>query len=209
MNASRRRRISCGALASSVCVLLLSAAVHAADPRIVNEGGIRDEWMLADGAKLAAPGYPAEFAEQGDNVCIALGYLINPDGTTSNFELLRAWTSSTRGPREPARGFWEAFAKSGAVALAQWRFKPRPEVAAARPTYTVSTMTFMGKQAEDAAGLRSHCSIADLAKAKAELQSKGRRNDMNRHLLDKTLQNAAGTMPTRVMPTRGGSTNQP
>ena len=71
-------------VAFSLCAL---AAVAQAEDRvrIVNEGGIRDQWMLADGIKLAAPGYPAAFAERGDNVCVALGYAIKPDGTTSDF----------------------------------------------------------------------------------------------------------------------------
>ena len=148
-------------VAFSLCAL--AAAAQAADRvRIVNEGGIRDQWMLADGIKLAAPGYPSAFAERGDNVCVAIGYAIKPDGTTSDFTLLKNWSSST-GDKEPVTGFWDAFAQAGAGALAQWKFKPRPEVATPHPTYTVATMHFMGREATDAGVLRSHCSISDLA----------------------------------------------
>lgn len=140
------------------------AAVAQAEDRgrIVNEGGIRDQWMLADGVALAAPGYPAAFAERGDNVCVAMGYAIKPDGTTSDFSLLKKWSSSS-GEKEPVDGFWEAFARASAGALSEWKFKPRPEVTAPQPTYTVATMHFMGKEATDASVLRSHCSISDLA----------------------------------------------
>ncbi len=130
--------------------------------RISNEGDIRERWMLADGVKLAAPGYPAKFAERGDNVCVAVGYAIQPDGTTSDFSLLKSWSSST-GEEEPSEGFWDAFAQASAGALSQWKFKPRPEVTAPDTTYTVATMQFMGKQATDGAALRAHCSIPDLA----------------------------------------------
>ena len=148
-------------VAFSLCAL--AAVAQAGDRvRIVNEGGIRDEWMLADGVKLAAPGYPAAFAERGDNVCVAIGYAIKPDGTTSDFAVLKNWSSSTGG-KEPVDGFWEAFAQAGAGALSQWKFKPRPEVATPQQTYTVATMHFMGKEATDAGVLRSHCSISDLA----------------------------------------------
>lgn len=142
---------------------LVGGLVQAEDRvRIVNEGGIRDEWMLADGIKLAAPGYPAAFAERGDNVCVAIGYAIKPDGSTSDFTVLKNWSSST-GVKEPEAGFWEAFAQAGAGALSQWKFKSRPEVTSPRSTYTVATMHFMGKEAMDAGVLRSHCQVADLA----------------------------------------------
>ncbi len=148
-------------VAFSLCAL--AAVAQAEDrARIVNEGGIRDQWMLADGIKLAAPGYPAAFAERGDNVCVAIGYAIKPDGTTSDFVALKTWTSST-GDKEPMDGFFDAFTQAGAGALSQWKFKPRPEVAKPQPTYTVATMHFMGKEATDAGVLRSHCSISDLA----------------------------------------------
>ena len=148
-------------VAFSLCAL--AAVAHAGErARIVNEGGIRDQWMLADGIKLAAPGYPAAFAERGDNVCVAIGYAIKPDGTTSDFVALKSWSSST-GDKEPVDGFWDAFAQASAGALSQWKFKPRPEVAKPQPTYTVATLHFMGKQAGDVSELRSHCRIEDLA----------------------------------------------
>lgn len=164
-------------VAFSLCAL--AAVAHAEDRvRIVNEGGIRDQWMLADGVKLAAPGYPAAFAERGDNVCVAIGYAIKPDGTTSDFAVLKNWSSSA-GEKEPVDGFWEAFAQAGAGALSQWKFKPRPEVGTPQQTYTVATMHFMGKEATDVAMLRSHCSISDLAalvkKNNADKSMKGAR----------------------------------
>ena len=171
-----------------LAVVTAASPAQAADPRIVNEGGIRDEWKVARDVTLAAPGYPAAFASRGDNVCVAIGYRLNADGTTSDFQLLRAWASSTGGDTEPVPGFWESFAQAGALALAQWRFAPRPEITHPKPVYTVATMTFMGKQAEDGARLRSHCTIADLTTTKAELERDAKqRTDINKHQLDKTM----------------------
>lgn len=148
---------------AAACLAVFAIDGVAADRvRMVNEGGIRDEWMLADGVKLVAPGYPAAFAERGDNVCVAMGYAIKPDGTTSDFVMLKAWTSSTQ-EEEPVAGFWDAFSQVSAGALSQWKFKPRPEVSKPQPTFTVATMNFIGKEATDPAGLRSRCAISDLA----------------------------------------------
>lgn len=149
--------------AAAVCLGLYASIGGAVERvRMVNEGGIRDRWMLADGVKLAAPGYPAAFAERGDNVCVAMGYAIKPDGSTADFVLLKAWASSTQ-EKEPVEGFWEAFSQTSAGALSQWKFKPRPEVSEPQATFTVATLHFMGKEATDVTGLRSHCAISDLA----------------------------------------------
>lgn len=175
-------------LCVSIAVLVaLYATVGMAKDRVrvVNEGGIRDAWMLADGIKLAAPGYPAAFAERGDNVCVAIGYSILPDGSTSDFALLKSWSSST-GEKEPVAGFLDAFTQAGAGALSQWKFKPRPEVTSPQPVYTVATMHFMGKEATDAGALRGHCSISDLPtlvqQQKVRRYEKGtpERNEMER-----------------------------
>jgi len=162
-----------------------SSVAHAQDVvRVANEGAIRDQWMLADGVKLAAPGYPAGFAARGDNVCVAVGYRIQPDGSTGGYTLLRSWSSSS-GEQEPVEGFWDAFSQASAAALTQWKFKPRPEVATPRAVDTVATMTFMGKQAEDPAGLRGHCRVDDLASLLEKVKSdNAKRGDMNKHAID-------------------------
>jgi len=171
-----------------VSLLLLAPVAQAQDKvRIANEGGIRDEWMLANGVVLAAPGYPGSFAARGDNVCLAMGYRINPDGTTGEFTMLKGWTSST-GEKEPTEGFWDAYSQAAASALAQWKFKPRPEVGNPRAVDTVATMTFMGKTAEDAAGLRAHCKVTDLVALIEEAkQARAQRSDLNRHQVDNAM----------------------
>lgn len=187
---------------AAVLIGLLPMAGAAADRvRIVNEGGIGDRWMLADGVKLVAPGYPAAFTARGDNVCMAIGYAIRADGTTSDFSVLKSWTHST-GEKEPVEGFWDAFAQAGAGALSQWKFKPRPEVNSPEALYTVATLSFMGREATDAAVLRSHCSISDLAalvqKQKWDKYQAGNRekNEMERF---RRAQGTAGAMVERPL----------
>ena len=156
------------ALVLSLCCL--SAGAFAAEKtRVVNEGGIRDAWMLADGVKLVSPGYPAQFQARGDDVCIALAYAINPDGTTGDFALLREWSSAPGAKDE--QGYFDTFASAGAVALSQWKFKPRPEVARPQRTVTVATLHFLGKGSVELPALRANCQIGDLAAVIAEARN--------------------------------------
>lgn len=155
-----------------VLAMVLSSAVIAQEKqRVANEGTIGDKWMLADGAALATAAYPASLAARGGNACIALGYLIGKDGTTSDFAVLKQWNSES-GEQEPVDGYWQAFAQAGADAVSQWRFKARPGVDVVIPTYTVATLGFQGgKQAIDGAVLREHCQIKDLADQLARVKS--------------------------------------
>src|SRR5690348_13744009 len=75
------------------CALACATTVRAANHiPVTNEGGIRDRWMLADGVTLAAPVYPQAFVRRGDEVCVAVGYLVRADGTTSDYALVKAWS---------------------------------------------------------------------------------------------------------------------
>lgn len=149
--------------------------------RVTNEGGIRDEWTLPAGYKLALPAYPAEHAGQQAEACVAIGYLINPDGSTSDFALLKSWTSANV-PSRSTQEYWSAFAQASAQALSQWRFQPRPEVRAVRPVYTVATLLFAAKSPQ----LRGRCAIPDLAARLRELrQDSGARRKMDVDLFDR------------------------
>lgn len=162
----------------------LLGAVHAADPLpipgqdtvIAGEGRIGDRWMLADGATLATPVYPAHLAGRGDDVCVALGYRIQPDGRTSDFAVLKQWSSA--GDRQQ-EDYWRAFAEAGADALSQWRFQARPGVAA-RSTYTVATVVFSADPGDGAAS-REHCRIDDLAAFLQQAASHSLMTSRDRH----------------------------
>lgn len=165
----------------------LTGTASAADKyKIVNEGGIREDWAAADGAKFNAPGYPAAFASRGDDVCLAMGYAIAADGTTADFAIVKAWSSS-RGEDEPTKGFWQAFGQAGAAALADWKFKPQV-INAAVPTYTVATLMFQGKGAVSSADLRSHCKVDDLRTAVQQKQADKFMRGSDKRLMDSLAQ---------------------
>ena len=169
------------------------------DTIVENEGAIGDRWQLAEGAQLAMPEYPPQMAAHGDNVCLALGYRIGKDGTTSDFRVLQQWSSG--GEQEPVDGYWAAFAQSGADALSQWRFAPRAGVSPVMETYTVATLVFNAGEV-DAGALRAHCHVRDLSAAIQEQKAKAYRTSMEALDLQRANR-AAGSMPQPPM--GGGS----
>ncbi|MCC8364133.1 energy transducer TonB [Lysobacter sp. A6] len=158
-----------------LCALgIVAPAFAGQDIDVVEEGGIRDKWMLKEGVPIAVPVYPPAFAPRKDAVCVSVGYLLKADGTTSDYTLLKAWNSASGNDDEPADGYWMAFASAAGDALAQWRFQPRPEVKQATPVYTVGTFVFGG--AAGAPALRDHCRIANLTALLRDLRgASGRR----------------------------------
>ncbi|MDQ2701564.1 MAG: energy transducer TonB [Pseudomonadota bacterium] len=160
-----------------------------ATERVADEGTIGDKWMLAEGVPLAQTVYPPHLAARGGSACIGLSYLIGKDGTTSDFQMVKAWNSEA-GEDEPVEGYWMAFANAGAEAVSQWRFKPRPEVATVLPTRTVATLGFNGPEGGTPAEVSAHCRISGLENHLAALKRNAPRDgvDMNKHALDKAMQ---------------------
>jgi hypothetical protein len=155
--------------------LLFSALVAAALPaiaagdriRIADEGKIGDQWSLVPGTQLMPP-YPEAYARNPEQVCLVVGYLVNADGSTSDFSLLKSWTSGSN-----ARGrskFWTEFGDLASRALAQWRYAPR-DAASAQPVYTAATFVFGTPGA--AAATKEHCELIDLAERLSELRYDG------------------------------------
>ncbi len=174
-----------------IALVVASATVSAQrdrNVRVVNEGGIRDAWTLAPGQKLAAPGYPAAYVQRGDNVCLAVGYRVQPDGSTSDFTTLHAWTSSAGGV-EPEVGYYDAFGQAAVAALSEWKFTPKQGVGKPQPVDTVATITFMSqKSAMDSQTLRSHCAVKDLADAIERAREKvSEEKSMNHKALERKM----------------------
>ncbi|HWS77130.1 MAG TPA: hypothetical protein VN205_02020 [Thermomonas sp.] len=150
--------------------LLLAGVAHADDrpKNIVEEGQLGKTHMLAAGTQLAAPGYPGAYSESGDDVCIALGYTVRPDGSTGDFRLLQAW-SSDRARAEQSERYLDTFAAAAADAVSQWRFASREE-GGPRTVSTVATLTFRGGNSAGQ-GLADRCRIGDLAMHYARLEN--------------------------------------
>ncbi len=132
---------------------------------IANEGGIRDRWMISPGANLPVPAYPKAYEASGQEVCVAIGYVLNADGTTSDFSLLKSWSADE--PKLHKDEYWSTFAADASAALARWKFAPRPDVPEPKPVYTVATFLF---GAVNATELRRKCAIPSLSTRLVELR---------------------------------------
>lgn len=159
-------------------LLLLAALVASALPalaandriRIANEGQLGDQWSLVPGTRLMPP-YPEQYASNPEEVCMVIGYVVNADGTTSDFALLKSWTSGSNS--RTRNKFWTEFADLASRAIAQWRYAPR-DAASAKPVFTAATFVFGTPQS--AVATKEHCEISDLTKRMVELRYDARAN---------------------------------
>lgn len=153
--------------ASVLLALQLCAPVSAEEKKIpiVNEGKIGENWGIAAGTTLAAPVYPAEYAASKAEVCVTVGYLLNADGSVSDFGVLNSWSSDE--PRHDKSRYWQAFANAASSALSQWRFLPKPGITDPQPVYTAATFLFAPSSVDE---LSRHCAIASLPHHIAKLR---------------------------------------
>jgi hypothetical protein len=152
-------------------IAALALPVVAADRiPIADEGAIGDRWSAVPGT-MFAPAYPEAYVAGREQVCVVIGYLLNEDGHTSDFSLLKSWSSGSNSRSRTE--FWEAFAGDSSRALSLWKFKPAPGVTSPRPVYTAATFVFgPGNPAET----KTHCAIPGLAERLAELRFDTRAN---------------------------------
>lgn len=185
-------------VASLAIGLAVAAGALAAEVAVISEGGTASVWRFAPGVPKVLPGYPDSVADKTEDVCVGLGYLLNPDGSTSDIAVLNSWGSRTPEDKVP-EGHFDPYARYAAAALMQWRFVPvGGGHANIKPIYTAATFTFSTNAEADRENLRARCVIEDLSgfvtKARADAYKKGniKKSEMAR---DRT-QNAV-TFPTR------------
>jgi hypothetical protein len=143
-------------------LVLPLSPLFAADPEIVNEGGIGRRWAAAPGSSFAAPGYPATMLERRAHVCLNVAYTLQEEGIPSDLELLKSW-SRDAGNVPLSDGELEEFVQSAAMALTQWRFVPKEPHKRVRATRSSATLVFRGGAGLSNTEIAANCKVSDLA----------------------------------------------
>ena len=62
---------------------------------VVNERAVAKDWVPDPAKSRMLPGYPSTFADKTEDACVSIGYLLNRDGSTSDFTMLKSWGAKT------------------------------------------------------------------------------------------------------------------
>jgi len=160
-------RISVRLLAGALALASIASAV-AERIDIVSEGANNKIW--APPAQPLAPAYPA-IVKDNDQVCVGVGYMIEKDGSTSGFMILKSW-SRAHGSGDDANPSIEPFARNALAAVQQWKFTPL-EAGKERKVYTATTFAFDKDATGDAAELKHKCVVGNLSAFIAKAQGEG------------------------------------
>lgn len=87
---------------------------------------LKDYWVIE---KKVAPEYPERALSTGKAGCVAVGYIIQPDGSTSNHEALAHYPS-------------KIFDKSGIKAAKRFTYTPSDQNPERIPVYTINSFTY-------------------------------------------------------------------
>lgn len=143
--------------------LAFAASASAQRVIIVSEQDVAKSWSVSPETAGFVAAYPAAVPDKSQDVCVNLGFMINADGSTSNYTLVKAWSSATADDQAVLR-VTEPFVQNVAAVVQRRKFVP---AAKPRMVYTSVTMAFRGGQA-GAEEIRAHCLVADLEKFVAD-----------------------------------------
>jgi len=162
-------------LLTGALVLAVASAYAAERIDVISEGSHNDFWKAP--ATPLSPGYPSTVTDN-DQVCVGVGYMIEKDGSTSGFMVLKSW-SRAHGSGDKAAPMIEPFARNALAAVQQWKFTPA-EAGKERKVYTAITFGFDKDPAVDGAALKKKCQVSNLSafiqKAQAEAYRTGNLN---------------------------------
>lgn len=153
-------------------------------PPSVSESSVGSYWLPK--GTVAVPGIPAGVPDPTEQVCVSLGYQIKADGSTSDFTLLRSWSS--KHPRGlPDGEVYGLYSRMAVAATMQRQYAPAPAMSG-KPVaiFTASTYAF-GAPPADADGVRGRCRIDNLADFMKQAQEDAyrRRGNLNKGRMDR------------------------
>lgn len=191
VHAIRGKRLAATLALATVVATAASQAGERTD--ILSEGSLAKAWQPVAGATLPTPAFPAIVPDKSDQVCVTVGYTVNPDGSTTGPGLLKSWSAAHPKGDEHAE-YIQPFARNAFAAVQQWHYASQRE-GKARPAYTSITFTFGNPSPE----VREHCAIDNLPSFIAKAQSEAFR----RGNLKKGDEEHLRQLPT-VVPTTSG-----
>lgn len=184
-------------LVSAATFALATAAFAADKVRVADTDVAAKEWAPAGGKALVAAPYPA-IADKSRDICVSLGYQINKDGTTSDFGVLRVW-SSENPTVDGSPDALQPFVQSAAAAVSMWKFEPTPEASKNRVLYTSAPIAFVGSKGTPADEVRQRCQVGDLREFIAQAQQKAfRRGDSNKAAIDRQQRSSQPRAQTNI-----------
>lgn len=111
--------------------------------------------------KLVTPVYPKELLRAGVSGCVAIGFYIEPDGTTSNYRVLHSIIGDTRSGKigkKDKRAVTSMFGNAAVKFLASMRFTPGTDNPDKKRGFSYAPVSFSA----DAIPLQGKCDIPDL-----------------------------------------------
>ena len=160
---------------------------------IVSEAQASKLWVPDPIQRQYVAGYPDAVADKSRDVCVSIGYLIKPDGSTANFTEMKSWDGAAA---DGALGQAEAapYVQVAALVVSRWRFVP---IGKPHSIYTSASFAFDGSNPLGEAAIRDHCRIDDLpgfvARAKTRADSRG---DLNRAREERARAQREAVAPT-------------
>lgn len=159
-------------------LLLAFAAGASGRVAIVSEHEVAEKWKPAPDAPRVVVGYPASVADKLRDVCVNIGFMIEMDGSTSNFSQVKSWSSATP-DGEPAAEQLRPFVQSAAAAVSMWKFVPATDKP--RQVYTSAAFVFEGSQSPGPEAIRARCRIENLTAFVNQAKSRqAQRGDLER-----------------------------
>jgi hypothetical protein len=161
-------------------------ALAADRTNVVNESASVKIWAPDPAHARTMPGYPSTFADKSEDACVSIGYLLNRDGSTSDYTMLKSWGAKTP-DNSRNRNHLDALAQAAVATVQSWHFVPAPgNRAKIQPIYTAATFSFTSNASADRESLNSHCRIADLPSFVAKAQAMAyRRGNLQKGRLER------------------------
>jgi len=170
--------------------LFLPGLAHAGGVDVLSFEAASQRWQPI--GALAVPSAPPG---AGSDACVNLGFLVDSNGATSAFAVLRAWSSDTvAGENDDPQ--LDLYARHAAAAVQTWRFRAAAGNTKRRPVYTQATFVFRAQRGADAALLRARCEVGDLrTHVEQAYGRKFRRGDLGKGQLDRNRQQYPWQIP--------------